>query len=363
MSEHRGRLVLLPPNRVRRLYAGGRTLDAIAGAADPRDSDRPEDWIASVTESSLAPDGARPDGASTVLVGGRPADFRTLLEEDPGYFLGPDHVRRFGAHPMLLVKLLDASRRFFFQVHPSQAFAREHLGTASGKTEAYHILGVRPGSGQPFLYIGFQHPPQPAELRRMVEQQDIAALERCFEKIPVAPGYTYLVPGGVPHAIGGEILLVEIQEPTDFVVRYEFSSADRAAPEATRFMGRGVDFALAMTDFSARPRDRIERDHRRRPRNPTEIGPGSWREELIGPEQTPCFRVRRAVLGGSTTLPGDGPRICIVTSGSLVAEAGGEAHALKTYDKFFVPAGLGPLRLTPGPRAEILECLPPLPGP
>jgi mannose-6-phosphate isomerase len=53
--------------------------------------------------------------------------------------------------------------------------------------------------------------------------------------------------------------------------------------------------------------------------------------------------------------------IAIVTSGSVMAEVGGTRHRFGTYDKFFVPAGLGPLTLTPvSDRAEILQCLPPV---
>jgi len=51
--------------------------------------------------------------------------------------------------------------------------------------------------------------------------------------------------------------------------------------------------------------------------------------------------------------------IGIVTAGTVTAEAGGETHRFKTYDRFVVPAGLGELRLTPEGSAEILECCPP----
>ena len=38
-------------------------------------------------------------------------------------------------------------------------------------------------------------------------------LMNCLE---VKPGETYLVKGGVPHAIGAGCTLIEIQEPTDY---------------------------------------------------------------------------------------------------------------------------------------------------
>jgi glyoxylate utilization-related uncharacterized protein len=52
--------------------------------------------------------------------------------------------------------------------------------------------------------------------------------------------------------------------------------------------------------------------------------------------------------------------IAIVTSGALTADVGGESHRLDTYEKCFLPAGLGPVHLTPiGGVAELLECFPP----
>jgi len=51
--------------------------------------------------------------------------------------------------------------------------------------------------------------------------------------------------------------------------------------------------------------------------------------------------------------------IAIVTRGAVMAEVGGEAHRLRTFDKVFLPAGLGPVKLTPESEAELLECFPP----
>ena len=359
MSVH-GKLVLLPPNRVWRTYPGGATLEAIAGRADPQDSHLAEDWIGSVTRSLIPGREQMNEGVSQVVVGGAVHDFKQLVDADPGYFLGAAHIARHGSSPMLLVKFLDSAVRLHFQCHPTRDFARQFLNSPSGKTEAYYILGARDPATQPYFYMGFQHPPEPAQLKHWIETQDTAAMEACFEKIPVQPGDAFLIPGGFPHALGGGVFMVEIQEPTDFAVRYEFERAGYVLPEAARFMGRGIDFGLSMINFNRYPPDVIERDYRCRPRRLREFADGSWQDELIGPAQTPCFRVRRTHLGGPVTKSEDGFHIAIVTAGSCAVEVGGETHVLKTYDKFFAPAGLGPLRLTPHPSAELLECFPPL---
>lgn len=356
--QHRGHLVLLPPNRVWRTYPGGATLDRLAGAAAPADSHLAEDWIGSVTRSTIPGREALYEGVSPVVVAGATRDFRELVESDAEYFLGAAHVARHGRSLMLLVKFLDSAIRLHFQCHPSRDFARRVLNSPSGKTEAYHILGVRAGVTAPYFYMGFQRPPDPADLRRWIETQDVAAMERCFDPIRVAPGDTFLIPGGFPHALGEGVFMVEIQEPTDFAVRYEFDRAGYVLPEAARFMGHGVDFGLSMIDFTRYPREAIERDYRCPPRLLRDLGGGSRQDALIGPDRTPCFRVNHTRLAGPVTKQEESFHIGIITAGDCAVTAGGRTHPLRRYDKFFCPAGL-PLHYAPAPACEILECLPP----
>jgi mannose-6-phosphate isomerase len=368
MFSHRGKLIHLPPNRVWRTYPGGRTLDTLAGVPAPADSHLAEDWIASTTRAVNRGREERVEGLSQVQVGSDPRlqDFATLLASDPEYFLGAGHVRRHGAQPQLLVKFLDSGTRLHFQVHPTREFAQRVLGAPSGKTEAYHVLAVRAADGttatEPtgYIYAGFQRPPAPAQLRELILRQDIAAMEACFDKIAVRPGDTFLIPGGTPHALGAGLFLVEIQEPSDLVVRFEFERAGYVLPEAARFMGRDVDFALTVFNFAPlTPADLAQRV-RCQPRRIRDWGPHSFQDELIGPAQTPCFRVARTTLGGPVVKDETSATIAIVTRGRVITRAGGETRQLDTYQKFFVPAGLGPVEFTPvGSPAELLECFPP----
>ncbi len=357
---HRGQLVLLPPNRVWRTYPGGATLDRFAGKSDPQDSHFAEDWIGSVTRAKNPGRDDCYEGVSQVQITDQAHDFRALVESDAEYFLGAAHVAKHGSTPMLLVKFLDSAIRLHFQCHPSPQFAQKFLNSPSGKTEAYHILGVREGVQDPYFYMGFQNPPTPEQLKHWIETQDIASLEACFEKIPARPGDTFLIPGGFPHALGEGVFMVEIQEPTDFAVRYEFERAGFVLPEIARFMGRGIDFALSLINFNRYSREAIERDYRCQPNKRRALGPSSWQEELIGPDKTPCFRVSKTYLKDRVTKPEDSFYIGIVTSGVCDITVGGTTHRLGCYDKFFCPAGLGPLTIEPQPDTEILECYPPL---
>jgi mannose-6-phosphate isomerase len=358
MPVHRGKLVLLPPHRVWRTYQGGRTLDALAGAVAPADSHFPEDWVASTTRAINPGRETIREGLSPVLVGGASRDFAALLASDPAYFLGAAHADKYGPQPQVLVKLLDPSIRLHFQAHPTADFARRFLGSPSGKTEAYHILGARPGT-TPYIHLGFQRPPSREAFRRMIETQDIGAIEACFDKIPVNPGDTWLVPGGVPHALGEGLLLVEVQEPSDLVVRFEFERGGYVLPESARFMGRGLDFCLDVFDYSAWPANRLAVEAACPPRRRRALGPDSYQDNLIGPERTPCFRVHQSQFRGPVSKTEDSAYIGIITAGSVTVTAGGESHRLGTYDKFFSPAGIGAVQFDPAPTAAVLECYPP----
>ena len=351
-----------------RTYPGGRTLDELAGAPRPADSHLAEDWIASTTRAVNRGREEIVEGISQVRVGLDPTarDFAELLASDPGYFLGAAHVKKYGAQPQLLVKFLDSGTRLHFQAHPTREFAQRVLGAPSGKTEAYYVLGCRAGAPNPaaeptgYLYIGFQRPPTPAQLREYIVTQNIAAIEACFDRIPVKPGDAFIIPGGTPHALGAGLFLVEIQEPSDLVVRFEFERAGYVLPESARFMNRDVDFALTVFNLNPVTHDVLDTRVRCRPRRIRELGPRSFQDELIGAGQTDCFRVTRTTLGETVVKDETSAVIAIVTRGAVIAEVGGERHSLDTYEKMFVPAGLGPLKLTPtSAAAEILECFPP----
>jgi mannose-6-phosphate isomerase len=391
---HRDKLILLPPNRVWRTYPGGRTLDelarrnaaGLAGVPAPADTHLAEDWIASTTRAVNRGREHIAEGVSQVFVGSDPTprDFAQLLASDPGYFLGAAHVAKYGAQPQLLVKYLDSGTRLHFQVHPTREFAQRVLGAPSGKTEAYHVLAVRgptpstllppPSSASHdvaaeasakaeatgHIYVGFQRPPSPAQLRDLIVRQDIAAIEACFDRIPVRAGDTFIIPGGTPHALGAGVFMVEIQEPSDLVVRFEFARAGYVLPEAARFMGRDLDFALTVFNLAPLTLRELEVRVRCQPRRLRALGPDSYQDELIGANQTDCFRVRKSYLRAPVVKDENSAVIAIVTRGAVTVSVGGLSHRLATYDKFFLPAQLGPVTFTPEPEAEILECLPPV---
>lgn len=353
-------LLHLPPNRVRRNYRGGAGLDRLEGRAHPADGEYPENWIASLVEARNPGLPARPDeGLATVAIGGESVLLRDLVQTDPTFYLGHTHVRKWGTETGFLAKLLDSAMRLHIQAHPTREFATAHYGKPWGKFETYVILAVRPEC-EPFIYLGFQHPPSPEEWLRIVVEQDLPAMEACFDKIPVAVGEVWYVPGGLPHALGAGLTVLEVMEPSDLVVRCEFEREGIVVPEPARFMGQAPAEALRIFDFSAWPYEALRAQFQVTPRvlNASEHG----RELLlIGPQQIDCFEVRKLEVADQIQLAADGRfRIGIVHAGYGSVSAQGVELQLQPGSAFFVPAATQQLDFHNAAQAhmEIYFCLP-----
>jgi mannose-6-phosphate isomerase len=204
--------VLLESNRPASFYRDSGALSAFRGSgADLGGALHPEDWIASTTRQF----GRSAEGLTTL------PDGRLLVDAigaDPEGWLGREHVGRFGPDPKLLVKLLDTGQRLPVHVHPNGLFASSHLGTPHGKTEAWLILEAAQDAA---VHLGFARDVDVEELARWRADEDTESLLAATNRIPVSAGDTVFVPAGLPHAIGEGILLVELQEPTDFSIFLE----------------------------------------------------------------------------------------------------------------------------------------------
>jgi mannose-6-phosphate isomerase len=232
-------VIELPPNGVPRFYRGGPAIAALRGI-DLGGERVPEEWIGSTTtvfgEAEL--------GLSRLADGEL---LRDVIVAEPETWLGPVHAERFGADPALLVKLLDAGERLPVHVHPDGPFARAHLGTRFGKTEAWIVIAAEPGAR---VHVGFKDEVSEATLRAWIDAQDHDAMLDALNPVDVAAGDAIFVPAGVAHAIGEGLLIVELQEPSDMSVLLEwdgFGIADE--DEAT--LGLGWDTALGCVERGA----------------------------------------------------------------------------------------------------------------
>jgi mannose-6-phosphate isomerase len=132
-----------------------------------------------------------------------------------------------------LAKLIDTALPLSVQVHPGDDADRP------GKEEAWIVLAADPGA---CVWVGLAAGCEPAEFYRAVTAG--APLLDLLQAIPVVPGSVILVPARTVHAIGGGILLAEIQQPRDCTYRFHDHGSERPIqPEQ----------ALATVDLDAQP--------------------------------------------------------------------------------------------------------------
>jgi len=328
----------LSRNRVYRVWKGGLVLDRFQGQPDPADRNVPEEWVGSTTVSRLSnrpPDEglsrvALPDGSSVFL--------KDLIEAFPQAMLGEAHAARLGPDLGVLCKLLDSAMRLPIQCHPDAAFARRHLGSNYGKTEAWLILATRSVDGvSPYMLFGFREGVTEAEFRRAVQAQDISAQIAALNRVEVKPGDIYLVNAGTPHALGPGVFMIEIQEPTDLVVNTEYVFCGLQRTEGQCYLGVGFDLGMRCFNYQATGEAYISRD-RLIPRTLRD-DPAGLEESLIGPEHTPCFGMDRVTVRGRLSDRDRGRcYIGIVIEGQGRLTGQGCDLLLQSGDTFFVPA-------------------------
>lgn len=157
----------------------------------------------------------REDAQSVVDAG--PLEGRKLGE----LWRGPDRARIFGTRAArvpdgrpfpLLVKLLDCRAPLSVQVHPPREVARSLGGEP--KTEMWVVLDADPGA---HVLLGLRRGVDRAAMEQALEQGgDVAAL---LHRVDAVAGDVILVPSGRVHAIGGGMLLAEIQQNSDTTYR------------------------------------------------------------------------------------------------------------------------------------------------
>jgi mannose-6-phosphate isomerase len=324
--------VLLPPNPVWRSYAGGRVLRQFRGLPHHPDNHFPEDWLASTVR---ARNGAHSQGADeglSRLANSKDEVLAEALRRDPAFWLGEAHRPLSGTG--VLWKLLDASVRLQLQAHPDARFASRHLNSEAGKTECWYILGTR---GAACVYLGFQRPPSREAWAEMIREQQVERMLACFDPIPVQAGECYAVPAGIPHAIGAGVFMVELMEPTDWVVRCERNNAGVTLPLEACFMGLTLESCLDVFDYRAYSTAEVRARFQQRPRVVRQETSMS-EEEIIDPAWHRFFRLTRFRGIGEARWAGGELMLMIVLKGSgqLSAESGA-AGAVESGQTWLLP--------------------------
>ncbi|MFG6192621.1 class I mannose-6-phosphate isomerase [Nonomuraea sp. JJY05] len=317
----------LPANTPRSFYRGDGRIGRFRGVRPAEDPYYPEDWIASTTSRH----GAAPAGLTTL------PDGRSLAEAiaaDPLWWLGERHVAEHGPGPAILVKLLDAGERLPLHVHPDRRFAAAHLASPYGKTEAWVIVSAEPGAA---VHLGFARDVEPGELAGWVADQRIDRMLDATNRVPVRAGDAIVCPAGLPHAIGAGVLMVEVQEPTDFSVLLEWEGFDVDGP-AVGHLGLGYDQALACVDRSGWGAERLAELHRDR-RPAADARPGAHR--LFAESADEFFAAERLRPDPVSVLEPAYSVVVVTTGAGSVECEHGSPVAVGAGDTLLIPYAAG----------------------
>ena len=178
-----------------------------------------------------------PDGVSTVVSGEHSGKtLSEVLKEHPAY-LG----RRYegaGIFPVL-IKFIDAKHSLSVQVHPDDAYAREYENGQNGKTELWYVISAEKNAS---LVYGFRQTVDKETVRRSLAD---GTVEKYLRKVPVHAGDIFFIPPGTVHAIGGGILLAEIQESSNLTYRlYDYDRIGKDGKKRELHIEKALDVAV-----------------------------------------------------------------------------------------------------------------------
>jgi len=144
----------------------------------------------------------------------------------------------------LLLKYLDCNRVLSVQVHPDDSYARQMSKPDLGKTEAWYIVDAAPGSK---IYAGLK-----SGVDRKVLEKAIASgsTEDVLHVIQPQAGQCIFIPAGTVHALGGGLVVAEIQQSSDTTFRlFDWNRVgDDGRPRQLH-----IEQALDVTDYSSGP--------------------------------------------------------------------------------------------------------------
>lgn len=296
-------LIFLDPVFHNKIW-GGRRLEKEFGYAIP-DGAVGECWAIS----------AHPAGDCVVREGAYKGKYLSeLWEHEPQLFEGAP-----GDRFPLLIKIIDADGDLSIQVHPDDAYAKEHENGSLGKSECWYVLAAEEGAT---IVVG-----QKARSREEFEASvNKGAWSELLNEIPIHAGDFFQINPGTVHAIKAGTLILETQQSSD--ITYRVYDYDRVQDDGTK-RELHLEKSLDVIDYDA-------------------SAPSSGevtQEEKDGVThlvENECYAVDRVVVNGALRRNEPWPFECV----SVISGSGSAAgHPVRKGDHFIVPAHFGPLDL------------------
>ena len=257
-------------------------------------------------------------------------DIEKLITAFPEEILGTKIYETYGKQFPLLFKFLDAKTDLSIQLHPNDALAKKRHNTF-GKTEMWYIMQADEGAR---IILGFK---ENSSAEEYLLHLDHKTLPTILKEYRVKTGDVFFIETGTIHAIGGGIVLAEIQQTSDITYRvYDWDRVDESGNQRELH----VDMALEAINYKVKQ---------------TKIDYSKNTNEANLLVKSPFFVTNYIPLQGTKEIITDGTcfRVYICTSGTCDIIADGLVYTLKMGETVLMPAIIREFDLKG--NAEILE--------
>lgn len=199
----------------------------------------------------------------------------------------------------VLIKLIDAKKDLSVQVHPDDAYAWAKEGQP-GKTEMWYVLDAEPGAS---LIYGFA---QDMTKDKILQSLQEGRFMDYLQRIPVRKNDVFFIEPGTIHAIGGGVLVAEIQECSNVTYRvYDYDRVDKNGEKRPLHLQQALDVLKLAQQPEVRRQMRVMR-----------YQPGSASEVLCRCEY---FQVDRVLVSSrfACKVEGTSFQVLLVLEGEL----------------------------------------------
>jgi len=253
------------------------------------------------------------------------------LPERPTRIVGGEFAGRLMREVMdcphfpLLVKIIDTELPLSVQVHPNDERVRQRDAQAFGKSEAWVVLHVEPGSR---IFAGLRPGVTSDAIRAALDENAIESVLHSFEP---QVGDVVFIPAGTVHALGGTLTVFELQQSSD--VTFRLHDWNRKDPKTGKPRQLHVEEALACINYAQ----------------------GQIRPTRGEYSSVMCPHFQLFIRKEPATIGGDGKARILVSYG------GNASGCVKLHPGMaaLVPAMHGECRINPKPGAWVFECVVP----
>lgn len=305
---------------------GGRRLANVLAAPLPAEEPIGEAWVLSDRDDYQSQVADGPLKGSTI---------HQLLEKYPEAIMGK-LSERFQRFPLLL-KFLDAREMLSVQVHPSDAYPEMLPKGESGKTEAWVVLEA---DAESKIYAGLKPGTTANDLKQSLSSGSVANHLKSFTP---KPGDSVFLPAGTVHALGGGLVVFEVQQNSDVTFRlYDWDRIDAKTGQPRELQ---VVQALYCIDYSEATVGLVA--------PVVEVVAPALCERLVQSEHFSMWRLR----GQSPFTVGVAhvPRVLVCLEGGGQIEHNDATYPVGKGDVMLLPAVVGACTFRPDSSVTVLE--------